>query len=199
MSIRQEAQQELSRGNVDKEITNLVLAAFDGVEAIKRALAGEVVETSEVAPDDEGQVSRVYLQDITVSGFRSIGPETKLKIPLGPGLTVVVGRNGSGKSIFSEALEVLLTGDSYRWKEKPMVWKRGWQNLHQDDNPKITARFQVEGMSKPTIVERTWNKGNRISDSEYFAQHHGQPRSDLDGIGWEEPLNLYRPILSYQV
>lgn len=153
MNIRQEVQQELSRGNVDKEIINLVLAAFDGVEAINRALSGEDVETSEGVSDNEGQVSPVYLQDITVSGFRGIGPETKLEIPPGPGLTVVVGRNGSGKSSFSEALEVLLTGDNYRWKNKRIPWKKGWRNLHQGDNPKIVARFQVEGMNEQTVVQ----------------------------------------------
>lgn len=197
MNIRQEVQQELSRGNVDKEIINLALAAFHGVEEIDRALAGEVAETSEVVSDNEGQVSPVYLQDITVSGFRGIGPETKLEIPPGPGLTVVVGRNGSGKSSFSEGLEVLLTGDSYRWKGKTMLWKKGWRNMHQGDNPKITARFQVEGMNRQTIVERKWNHSSKMEESECFAQHHGQSRSNLAGIGWKGSLDLYRPILSY--
>jgi DNA repair exonuclease SbcCD ATPase subunit len=31
---------------------------------------------------------------------------------------VVSGRNGSGKSSFVEALELALTGTSYRWHEK---------------------------------------------------------------------------------
>ena len=197
MNIRQEVQQELSRGNGDKEIINLALAAFDGDEAVERALAGEIVETSEVVPDDKGQVSPVYLQDITVSGFRGIGPEARLKIPPGPGLTVVVGRNGSGKSSFSEALEVLLTEVSYRWKGKAKVWKDGWENLHRRDNTEIVARFQVEGMSEQTVVQRIWHKGSELEESEFLIQHNGQSYSNLDEIGWKSPLEIYRPILSY--
>jgi DNA repair exonuclease SbcCD ATPase subunit len=41
-----------------------------------------------------------------------MAPATTLEVERGPGLTLVVGRNGSGKSSFAEALELLLTGDS---------------------------------------------------------------------------------------
>src|SRR5580658_8370288 len=47
-----------------------------------------------------------YLKSVTVAGFRGIGPATRIDIKPGPGLTVVCGRNGSGKSSFAEALEV---------------------------------------------------------------------------------------------
>ena len=197
MSLRQEVQQELYNLNVDEKIVQLVLAALAGEDEIERVLAGGEADGSEEPADAKAQVPPIFLQDITVEGFRGIGPEATLEISPGPGLTVVVGRNGSGKSSFSEALEVLLTGDSYRWKNRSKVWQKGLKNLHQVDNTKITARFQVEGMNKPSIVERSWNEGSEIADSEHFAQHHGQARSDLDGIGWEEPLNLYRSILSY--
>jgi len=55
-----------------------------------------------------------YLQSLTVSGFRGIGEPATLRLQHGPGLTVVIGRNGSGKSSFAEALEVLLTGQLRR-------------------------------------------------------------------------------------
>ena len=43
----------------------------------------------------------------------------------------LIGRNGSGKSSFAEALELLLTGDTYRWKKpRTAVWREGWRNLH---------------------------------------------------------------------
>ena len=204
MSIRQEVQQELTRGDVGEEIRRLVLAALEGEDAIEKVLAGEEevlagesVETSETAPDNEEQVSPVYLRDITVSGFRGIGPETTLEISPGPGLTVVVGRNGSGKSSFSEALEVLLTGDSYRWMDKPKSWERGWKNLHQGDNPKIIAHFQVEGMNEQTVIQRIWDHSSKLEESKFSVQHNGHSHSSLAEIGWEKPLDIYRPILSY--
>lgn len=60
-----------------------------------------------------------YLSSIEVAGFRGIGARRKLALHPGPGITVVAGRNGSGKSSFAEALEFALTGDSYRWRGRP--------------------------------------------------------------------------------
>ena len=53
-----------------------------------------------------------------MEGFRGIGPATTLRLSPQPGLTIVAGRNGSGKSSLSEALELVLTGDTYRWKKR---------------------------------------------------------------------------------
>ena len=45
-------------------------------------------------------------------------------------LTLVVGRNGSGKSSFAEAAELALTGVTRRWEGRAAVWREGWRNLH---------------------------------------------------------------------
>src|SRR5262249_834986 len=49
----------------------------------------------------------VYVSSIRVEGFRGVGEAATLSIPPGPGLTLIVGRNGSGKSSFAEGLEFL--------------------------------------------------------------------------------------------
>lgn len=56
-----------------------------------------------------------YLSRIEVRGFRGIGEPATLDLVPGPGLTVVTGRNGSGKSTFAEAAELTLTGDEPSW------------------------------------------------------------------------------------
>ncbi|WP_109750957.1 AAA family ATPase [Mycolicibacterium fortuitum] len=71
-----------------------------------------------------------FLSSITVSGFRGVGPSARLDLFPAPGLMVVSGRNGSGKSSFAEALELTLTGTSYRWNKKESLWAEAWQNLH---------------------------------------------------------------------
>ncbi len=43
-----------------------------------------------------------------------LGPAVTLQLDPGPGLTLVTGRNGSGKSSFAEAAEFVLTGDNLR-------------------------------------------------------------------------------------
>src|SRR5215469_5036561 len=108
----------------------LVLAAFEGGAAITAALRGDQLEGTHVVDKTTGRRAHaVYLSSLEVEGFRGIGDATTLAVDPGPGLTLLVGRNGSGKSSFSEALEMLLTGTNQRWKDRNLVWKDGWQNL----------------------------------------------------------------------
>ena len=198
MSVIDEAFDHLVGTGVADPVVDLVLAAVEGVEALEAALDGGVVERpATVEASQPDRPASVYLSDITVSGFRGVGPESTISFVPGPGLTVVVGRNGSGKSSFFDALEVALTGDSYRWKEKPAEWKAGWRNLHQPDGASVVAHFQTEGMAGPTTVHRSWaDGGKKVDDATTWAQHHGMPRSDLDGLGWSAPVTLYRPLLA---
>ena len=56
-----------------------------------------------------------------------------------PGLTVVVGRNGSGKSSFAEGLELLMTGRLKRWEKRPKAWTETWQCLHHDGPTRLVG------------------------------------------------------------
>ena len=114
MSLIDETLAALAERSLDEQIVDLVLAALGGEDSLAAALEGREVarpvhtETASETVEAPG----AYLSSIEVEGFRGIGPASKLELEPGPGLTVVVGRNGSGKSSFAEALEVLLTGDS---------------------------------------------------------------------------------------
>ena len=196
--LHQEVLGELERLGVTTATVDLILAAVEGREAVEGVLAGEpFMPKVEAETDGDRSIPSIYLRDITVSGFRGIGPQVRLKIPPGPGLTVVTGRNGSGKSSFAEALEVLLTGDTLRWSEKKGPWKEGWRNLHYLSGPRITARFQVEGRRGLTTVDGAWSEDAEIGGVKLTAYHHGERHTDLAGIGWEVALDLYRPLLSY--
>ncbi|MGD0638544.1 MAG: ATP-binding protein, partial [Nitrososphaerales archaeon] len=108
---------------------NLVLSAFQGLDALRATLDGDQPSPAPV-PDATQAPTATYLAAIEVEGFRGIGPPVTLTLEPSPGLTLVVGRNGSGKSSFAEALEMLLTGSNRRWTERAKVWQDGWRNLH---------------------------------------------------------------------
>ncbi len=135
----------------------------------------------------------VYLTAIEVEGFRGIGPQSVLSVDPGPGLTLVVGRNGSGKSSFSEALEMVLLGTNQRWENRVRVWRDGWQNLHHRHS-RVAAKFTVDGRRQPLEVARVWGDGDGVDASRLIVD--GKPAT-LDTLGWARALAGHPPLLSH--
>jgi energy-coupling factor transporter ATP-binding protein EcfA2 len=180
------------------EATDLLLAAFESEESLSGQLSGEAAGRPSTDPARVAarEPAGAYLQSLTVSGFRGIGEPATLLLQPGPGLTVVVGRNGSGKSSFAEALEVLLTGQLRRWEKLPAVWRQGWRSMHHPRQAQITAEFLVEGAG-PAVVQRTWPDGASFDESSVYAQFRGEKRAGLEQLGWSTALADYRPFLSH--
>ncbi|MEU4093340.1 AAA family ATPase [Streptomyces sp. NPDC026673] len=152
-------------------------------------LGEETTSSRERAP-------RAYLQSVTVSGFRGIGRTARLPLTPGPGLTLVVGRNGSGKSSFAEAIEIALTGDNARWKTRSDIWRRSWRNLHEGNDPQVAVELLVEGDTAPSTVYRAWT-GQDVAESHAEWERPGHEPAPLTALGWERDLAHYRPFLSY--
>ena len=109
---------------------------------------------------------------------------------------MVVGRNGSGKSSFAEALEVLLTGQLRRWEKLSAVWRQGWRSMHHPQQAQITAEFLVEGAG-PAVVQRTWPDGADFATSSVYVQFRGEKRAGLEQLGWSAALADHRPFLAH--
>jgi recombinational DNA repair ATPase RecF len=175
----------------------LIVAACRDAETLSATLDGvephTAKKTSAKAVSDRHPA---YIQSITVQGFRGVGPPATLPITTGPGLTLVVGRNGSGKSSFAEALELLLTGDNRRWSTRSAIWKEGWRNLHQSE-ARIDAEFVVEGTKGTTVVSRNWEPDAKLEDAETTVAMPASKKSDLERLGWAGAVEMYRPFLSY--
>jgi hypothetical protein len=184
----------------------LILAALDGPQALADYLGGSRAITPPAKPRGKAKAKSadtsaveppgVYLGAITVSGFRGIGPATTLPLHPGPGLTLVVGRNGSGKSSFAEGAEVLLTGTSLRWEGRTRAWKLGWRNLHQADSASVSAELVVEG-DGPLTATRTWPAGAELGTGEAVTRAKGGKPRPLEAHGWARHLATFRPFLSY--
>ena len=121
----------------EQSVHEVILDLLDADEGLAEGVKDVVLEAlTEVVGEgntgDECTAGAGFLTSISVAGFRGIGSEARLDLYPAPGLMVVSGRNGSGKSSFAEALELALTGTSFRWYKKETLWAESWRNLHRE-------------------------------------------------------------------
>jgi len=174
----------------------LVLAAYAGQEQLDAALAGA---NPDLPPPggDAGQLdSQLYLESVSVAGFRGVGPQASLRLGACPGLTLVVGRNGSGKSSFAEAAEFALTGGSARWSGQSL-FREGWRNLHCSSPCQIQVVVRADGSAAPIRITRTWRDADTQPEEATGSVVAGGKRyRDTAELGWSAVLETYRPFLS---
>lgn len=191
----------LADESIDSRAVTLVDAACQGAAKLDEALAKLGSAETSAKGDGPRQGKKVpvgaYLKRLELGGFRGIGPAVALEFQPGPGLTLLLGRNGSGKSSFAEGLETLLTAESRRWAERPKDWQRGWKNFHTDAGSFVEATFFVEG-AEPIVLRRSWKADAALEDGELRVRR-GSERLDagLAALGWVEPLITFRPFLSH--
>ncbi|MCP4803770.1 MAG: AAA family ATPase [Proteobacteria bacterium] len=164
-----------------------VHAAVAGEEAVDALLNGEEFECRPPVPA-AASAQETWLTHIAVQGFRGVGPRSELSIDPKPGLTVVLGRNGTGKSSLAEGLEVVLGGldDSQRWdgRENEKEWRQGWRNLGWKDDVYAEAGFS--GPAGKTVARRFWKDGDEASES----------CENIDGA-WSRGVTEADPVLTY--
>src|SRR5215472_14365392 len=100
----------VAAGPANPDSEGIVLAACEGRDALGAVLSGEAPPRSAATAPSAPAAAGVHLASVAVEGFRGVGERATLSLPPYPSLTLVVGRNGSGKSSFAEGLELLLTG-----------------------------------------------------------------------------------------
>ena len=189
---------------VADETVYLVAAAMRGDDEFADQLGGGApppaqpkIETADAPPP-----LRAFLQSITVSGFRGIGERATLEVNPYRGITVISGRNGSGKSSFAEALEYALTGTSYRWEaKKGQHWQASWRNLHVGEPASIKVDFAMEpGDDRPGTVATIgvdWPPDCKLNAAKRWSQIKGQKRETVAALGWDQALKTHRPLMSY--
>lgn len=189
----------IADGKADEPWALHVLAGCEGQDVLTRLLDDGVEPTR---PDvhvgtrgPRATVPRAYLRSIQVRGFRGIGPQSSLELASGPGLTIVCGRNGSGKSSFAEALEVLLTGTCVRLHDPRALGRSGWRNLHERQAPFVTASLDAEGIG-PVTLSRKWPPDGDLEEGQTLARLPDGTRP-LGDLGWDAAVADYRPFLSY--
>jgi recombinational DNA repair ATPase RecF len=182
--------EKLNNDKVPDQVANLIISAMRGGEEPEAAQREQPP-----CPPPDGRLA--YLKGISVQGFRGIGPKITLPLQPGPSLTLITGRNGSGKSSLAEAAELALTGENRRWADRAAVWKEGWRNLHEPEPPAIEIEMTEDGQHGSTTVTRRWAADAELGEADVFVQAGGGERHRLADKGWPKPLELYRPFLSY--
>ena len=185
---------------LDEHAKYAVIAALESAEALREQIDGTAAPVERPSTDDAEIVEPLgaYLKSITVAGFRGIGPRATLEVSPYPGITLISGRNGSGKSSFAEGLELALTGQSYRWRNKrAKMWADSWRNLHQGNPCEVRVEFTVPG-ANVTTAGVDWAEGADLTGSDTWTQVAGAKRQPgTDSLGWANALDIYRPLLTY--
>jgi predicted ATPase len=187
----------LAKDDLPDEVVDLILAAYAGDDQLDSVLAGRPVELPTRDSATRPRPQPLYLESVTVAGFRGVGPKQSLRLQPHAGLTLVVGRNGSGKSSYAEAVELALTGDSARWAERSGVFKEGWRNLHSGSPCEIEVLVRADGATTPIRVRRAWrDEHTDAGQGTTTVVADGQRYTDTADVGWPEPLKTYRPFLT---
>jgi predicted ATPase len=188
----------LARSALSDEAQLIVLAAIEGEAALADYIADPEKISDAVQPEvaTTATPARAYLAEIKAQSFRGIGRAASVSVNPAPGLVLVVGRNGSGKSSFAEAAEIALTGVNARWIDKSEAMREGWRNLHNNAAPEVDVQLHVDGDRGSTAVHRSW-PGDDVRKSDCWVQRPGERRMGLANLGWDGALKTHRPFLSY--
>lgn len=187
---------------VERSIRDVILDMLEADDELDDAAKDIVLEalaqvTDQAIAADSERLAATFLSGISVMGFRGIGPQARIDLHPAPGLTVISGRNGSGKSSFVEALELALTGTSYRWLNKQVIWADAWQNLHHSKQRAIRIGFTAEGRGAVTVGV-DWEPDAVLTDRRVWTQFAaGKYIDGTDVLGWARAIEVWRPLLSY--
>lgn len=197
--VNEQLVERLDGAGLDPDVEVLVLAAALGDAELDDAIGGDAPDRPDPAPEADEEPERIYLDGITVEGFRGVGEKRTLGLIPGPGLTLVVGRNGSGKSSFAEAAEAALTGSTQRWAEKATTaWRDGWRNLHHHGPRSIQLRLRVDGQADATTIATTWPEGvSELDGGTTTVRIGNEPATTRDSLHLDDAIATWRPFLSY--
>ncbi|UGT65558.1 AAA family ATPase [Nocardia gipuzkoensis] len=201
MRLDPDAVQAAGSADATPRLSEVVTRRLAEDPAVTPSVSRTVLRALGAAESDDATTtfdhSGIFLSAIRVCGFRGIGPETTLQLPPGPGLTLVVGRNGSGKSSFAEAAELALTGGNRRWDGRSAAWREGWRNLHEGAAARIELELLTAGDAPRLTITKVWAPDADLSDAHWTQRYPPAPPSVFDTDRWAAQLELYRPFLSY--
>ena len=197
--VQELVRERLASSAADPATAAVVLAAFEGSDRLTAVLVdGEepgahgAAAVPSVAEQADVGGGGAWLTGVRVEGFRGVAPALELTLTPGPGLVLVTGRNGSGKSSLAEAAEVALSGTSARSAKG--LWAEGVVNLHHAGGRSVEVSLRLDGHGDVRVGRTLTADG--LSGSSGWSTRAGAD-FDLGLVGWEQAVSRYRPVLTY--
>ncbi|MCC8442435.1 AAA family ATPase [Xanthomonas cannabis] len=123
----------------------------------------------------------LYLRSVEFSNFRIYGDSYAFEFPAGPGVTLITGGNGLGKTSFFDGIEWALTNDVGRFKDIPTDGRRrNIDPLTRIGAPEKSHRVSLQ-FSDGTVIDR--GAGFEASEAEIIKL--------LKRPEWAEISNLH--------
>jgi DNA repair exonuclease SbcCD ATPase subunit len=134
----------------------------------------------------------MFLRNVKISDFRSFPADFSLDITPGPGVTLIVGQNGLGKSTFFEALEWCFTGEVKRLRDLPTEGSKKIDFLarRRFDAAEVD-RYGVELSFQPDAGTRIarWCEKDGAGYKAAFEPDQPSLVHSLRSPAWKEPVS----------
>ena len=160
MSAADEAVESLAAATVAEPVKELVLSLLAEHGQTASAPTGSPATVD--SPDEPG--GRVFITAISVEGFRGIGPPATLLLDARPGLTLVVGPNGCGKSTLAEAAERALTGTTVRWSGAAGDARANWRNVRHEQGARVAVSLRGVNDKGDSAVSVEWGDDDEFAE-----------------------------------
>lgn len=121
----------------------------------------------------------IYLSRLSLSDFRSYGPNFCLRLPEGRGLTIIVGPNGLGKTGMFEAIEWGLTGGIERL-----------DGIKSSKKERKECLLRQGSDSESPFVNLEFSDGTKVKRSYTCTPSEEEIKKILVAPGWEGLGNL---------
>ena len=171
-------------------------ASWDRLKAVASELAG-VPSTSEVWPTAGATWT---LEKVSIKGYRGIGNDDPLVLTFDPtpGVTVLHGLNGAGKSSISDAIEIGLTGKIPAVTAGTAGKAALWDPIHLARGA-TSARVEVTLASEDQrllLIALLDSSGNIQSHEAELTNAVGTRKIALDA-SWHDALASHQPVFAY--
>jgi energy-coupling factor transporter ATP-binding protein EcfA2 len=171
-------------------------AGWDRLLEIARALSGGRETAGDLVSGRTWSLLRV-----TIDGYQGVGAPLTVDLDPTPGVTVLIGRNGSGKSSIADAIETALHGEprapsSTGRGGKAPLWER--EHCGRDAAEAHVEVTLLAGQETLTLDVRIAPDGTVAGRTARHTAADGSTiEVDLNTTPWRSALAGHRPVFGY--